>query len=528
MLKVLVADKLAQDCLDRLEGAGIEVINRPGLSPEELRRAVKGVHGVIVRSGARLVADVLEAGDKLQAICRAGVGVDNIDVEAATRKGVVVMNTPGANTISTAEHTFALLLALSRNVAPAYISMRQDKWDRKKLTGVELAGTVLGIVGLGRVGMAVARRAAAFGMKLIGYDPFISRQAAAKAGVPLVDELAELLEQCDYLTVHVPGGETTKGLIGEKQIAMMKPEARIINCARGDVVDQEAVVKAVSEGRLAGAAFDVYTSEPPENYDFARNDRILATPHLAASTEAAQKAVGVQAAEQMMDALLRGYYRNALNMTSVPSEEMALLRPYCELARCLGKAAGVLNRGRPKSLQVSCRGELAQHNTMVVANYGIVGVLQSVLGNLVNIVSAPHLAEERGLHVTVSSSGALEAGFTDLVVLELTTEAGALEVAGTVFGRQHPRIVRIGPFHTEVIPEGHLLMLFGQDKPGQVGSVGEVLGRSGVNIARMTFSRTRPAGESLVALNLDGPCDQETLESIGALPSIHRTALLSL
>jgi len=365
-------------------------------------------------------------------------------------------------------------------------------------------------------------------MTLIGHDPFISREVVAKLGVRIVEDLGELLRSCDYLTVHVPGGEATSGMIGEKEIAMMKPEARIINCARGGIVDQDAVVKAVSEGRLAGAAFDVYATEPPGSYEFAKNDRILATPHLGASTEAAQIAVGIQAADQMIDALLNGHYRNAINIISVSTEEMALLRPYCDLATRLGKAAGYLNRGRPKSLQVWCMGEMAQRNTALVANHAVFGVLQSMLGETVNIVSAPHLAEERGLRVTSSRSPSGEGGFTDLIVLKLATDVRELEVAGTVFGGEHPRIVRIGSFHTEVVPDGSLLMIFGQDKPGQIGSVGEVLGRADVNIARMTFSREQAGGNSLLSLNLDAPCPPEALESIRALATVHEAVLLSL
>jgi len=528
MPTVLIADKLPQSTVELLQEAGMEVVNKPGLSPEELKAALKGMDGVIVRSGARLTAEVLEGADRLKAICRAGVGVDNIDIRAATARGIAVMNTPGANTISTAEHTLALILALSRNIGPAYISMRQGKWDRKKFTGTELAGMTLGIIGLGRVGQAVAVRAAAFDMKLLGYDPYLTREVAGKLGVRLVDTLEELLRASDYVTVHVPGNESTRGMIGRAQISMMKQGARIINCARGEVVDQDAVVEAVKAGHLAGAAFDVYTQEPPASYEFAHDDRILATPHLGASTEAAQLAVGTQAAEQLIDALTTGHYRNALNIISVTPEEMEALRPYCELARRLGESAGYLNRGRPRSIQVTCAGELAERNTAPVVSYGVVGVLQSMMGNSVNIVSAPHLARERGVKVTASSSRTQEAGFTDLVVLTLVTDAGQTELAGTVFGNKHPRITRIDSFHTEVVPEGYLLLVFGRDKPGAIGRVGVALGKAGINIARMTFGRQQAGGDALLALNLDSPCDEKTLASIEALPEVQRAVLVPL
>jgi len=528
MARVLIADRMPSECIQLLEEAQLEVVNTPGLSPEELKEALRAVEGVIVRSGAKLSAEVLEAAERLRAICRAGVGVDNIDIPAASRKGIVVMNTPGANTISTAEHTFALLLALARNIGPAYISMREGKWDRKKFVGAELAGTTLGIVGLGRVGREVATRAMAFGMKVIGHDPFLARDAAAKLGVHLVESLEELLGACDYLTVHVPGGESTRQMIGEAQIAMMKPGARIINCARGEVVDQEAAVRAVREGRLAGIAFDVYASEPPEDFSFAAHDRVLATPHLGASTEAAQIAVGIQAAAQIRDALLKQHYKNAVNVTTVPTEEMVVLQPYCTLAQKLGKVVGALNRGRPRSVEVLCTGEVARHDTAPVVSHGIMGVLQSVMGESVNIISAPHLARERGLRVTASSSETHEEGFSNLVVLKLTTDAGHAEAAGAVLGQEHARIVRVGPFYAELLPEGHLLLVFAQDKPGLIGAVGESLGNSGINIARMTFGRARAGGAAMLALNLDMPCDEQALAELSALPLVERAVRLSL
>ncbi len=528
MPKVLIADKLPDAARQALQDAGLQVVNRPGLDPEELMLAVEDVDGLIVRSGAQVTADVIDAAENLRAICRAGVGVDNIDILAASQKGIVVMNTPGANTISTAEHAFALILALSRNIGPAYIAMRGGRWDRKKFTGTELAGTTLGIIGLGRVGQAVAARAASFRMKIIAHDPFISHEVAGKMGVHLAESMEEVLSACDYLTVHVPGNEQTRALIGEEQIALMKPGARIINCARGDVVDQDAVVKAVRAGLLAGAAFDVYASEPPDNYDFAGDDRILATPHLGASTDAAQLAVGEQAVSQIIEALTNEQYPNALNTVAVSPEVMERLQPYCNLAMRLGKSAGCLNRGRPVSVQVTCQGEIAAHDTTPVVNYGVMGVLQSMLGDTVNIVSAPHLAQARGVQVTGSSSSASEGGFTDLVTLALVTDAGEIQVAGTVFERRHQRIVRIGQFRTEVIPEGHLLVVFGKDRPGMIGRVGAAVCEVGINIARMFFDRTEPGGDALLALNLDSPCDTDALETICSLDVVDKAVLLSL
>jgi len=528
MPTVLIADKLPQECVDILEQAGLNVVNKPGLAPEELKEALKGVDGVIVRSGVKLTADILESAQGLKAACRAGVGVDNIDVPCASKLGVVVMNTPGANTISTAEHTIALMLALSRNVGPAYVSMRAGKWDRKKFVGAELAGTTLGIVGVGRVGRAVATRAVAFGMKVVAHDPYIAREAAGKLGIQVVDSLKDLLDVSDYVTVHVPGGEDTKGMIGREEVALMKSTARLINCARGNIVDHQAVVDAVKDGKLAGAAFDVYETEPPQDFDFCLHDKILATPHLGASTEAAQIAVGTQAAEQMVGALLRQEYQNALNIEAVSPEEMSVLAPYCNLAYRLGQAAGMLNRGRLRAVEVRCEGAVGEHNVAPVVDHGVLGVLVAVLGSTVNIVSAPHLARERGLRVAGTTSTDQKDGFTDLVTLKLSTDAGALEVTGTVIGGAHVRMVKVGAFEADVIPEGHLLLVFGQDKPGLIGSIGEVLGNAGVNIARMTFGRAQAGGECLLALNLDNACGEDALKAIRSLALVERAVPVTL
>ena len=528
MDEVLIADKLPQSTVQMLSEAGYEVDNRPGLSPEELKEALKDVVGVICRSGAKLTEDALSEADNLVAICRAGVGVDNIDIPAASHKGVVVMNTPGANTISTAEHTFALMLALSRNIGPAYISMRAGKWDRKKFTGAQLAGTTLGVLGLGRVGRAVAERAKAFDMKVVGQDPYISREVASKLGIRLAESIDGVLEECDYLTVHVPVNDETTGMIGREEIEKMKPEARIINCARGAVIDREAVVEAVRGGKLAGAAFDVYVEEPPEDYEFTQDDRILATPHLGASTEAAQQAVGAQAADQLIDALKEGHFRNALNITSVPPEDMDALRPMCDLVRKMGMMAGFLNRGRPSSIEVTCKGEVADHDITPVVNFGVMGVLQSALGQNINIVSAPHLAEERGIKVTGQSTTTPEGGFTDLVTLTLSTDKDETTVSGTVLGKTHARIVAVDSFDTEIEPQGHLLMLFTPDKPGVVGKVGETLGNANINIAQMTFGRQQAGGDSMIALKLDSPCDKDVVEDLRTLDVINKAVLISL
>jgi D-3-phosphoglycerate dehydrogenase len=528
MKKVLLADKLPEECTAVLQKADFEVENRPGLSEDELREAVEGVSGIICRSGAKITEAVLEEADFLEAICRAGVGVDNIDVEAASRRGVVVMNTPGANTISTAEHTFALLLALARNVGPAYLAMREGRWEKRKFLGAQLSGTTLGVIGLGRIGQEVARRALAFDMTVVAYDPFVSSDAAEKIGVHLLDSLEDLLKRSDYVTLHVPENAETKRLIGREQIVLMKDGARLINCARGAVVDQEAIAEAVDSGKLAGAAFDVYTEEPPADYSFARHDAVLATPHLGASTEAAQLAVAMAAAEQLIEALSRRHYRNAVNVAAVPPDEMKVILPFCQLATQLGRLVAQLSCGRPKAIEVACRGSVAQETVEPIVNHGAMGVMQSSLGSGVNIVSAPHLARDRGIHITSSSTVGGEAGFTDLVLVTLETDEGAWEVGGTVFGRSHPRIVRIEGFFLELAPEGHIMLVFGEDVPGLIGRVGMALGEAGVNIARMGFGRRTSGGKALLALNLDTSCDAPTVSAIAALEHVERVVGVEL
>ena len=528
MKTVLIADVLPDACTEILRNADLEVVDRPGLSNEELKEAVRGKSGIICRSGAKLTEEVIEQADALEAICRAGVGVNNIDIPAASRKGAVVMNTPGANTLSTAEHAFALMLALARNIGPAYISMREERWAKKQFLGSQLAGSTLGIIGLGRIGQAMARRAFAFEMNVLAHDPYLSSETARRLGVELVDDLGEVLGRCDYLTVHVPENDQTKGMIGPEEIAAMQPQARIINCARGSVVDHDAVVEAVRDGRLGGAAFDVYTQEPPESYEFAQNDNILATPHLGASTEEAQIAVATEAAEQMVDALLYQQYRNALNVTPVPPEEMKVLQPYCDLAASLGKIVAQLNDGRPESVAISCKGDVAEHSMQPIVNYGLMGVLRHMVGDVANIVSAPHLAEERGIRVTSSSTVGREAGFTDLIEIKLTTERREMAVAGTVFGHSLPRVVSIGEFYVEVIPEGDLLVVRGRDVPGLIGRGGASVGEAGVNVARMAFGRREKGGEALLALNLDSRADEATLHDIRALDVVVELGQASL
>jgi len=528
MKRVLIADRLPDQCQAILREAGLETQVRPGLGEQELADAVRGANGIICRSGVRITEAVLDAADRLEAICRAGVGVDNIDLAAASRRGVVVMNTPGANAVSTAEHAFALLLGLARNIGPAYIAMREGRWDRSRFVGSQLSGATLGIVGLGRVGQEVAKRAAGSGMRVIALDPDVNRRTASRLGVSLVGTLEELLKESDYVTVHVPENEQTRGLIGPEQIALMRPGACIINCARGSVVQQDAVVAAVKEGRLGGAAFDVYEKEPPDDYEFARHDRILATPHLGASTGEAQLAVATQAAEQLAEALLEGRFRNVVNLGFVPPEDGSAVRPYCDLVAQLGKLVGQLAPGQPEALHVTCWGEFSDDSVDPIVYHGVMGFMQSRLGEHVNIVSAAYLAEERGIRISTARMSRAPSGLANLVELELVTDVRSVNTAGTLFGREHPRIVRIAGFDVEVLPRGHLLVVFNNDMPGCIGAVGGALGEARINVARMSVSRQQVGGNALLAFNLDSPCPPETLRRIRALELVQEAVPVEL
>jgi D-3-phosphoglycerate dehydrogenase len=406
--------------------------------------------------------------------------------------------------------------------------MREGRWEKKRFVGTQLSGSTLGVIGLGRIGQTVAKRAVAFGMTVMAFDPYVNAETAEKLGVRLVDTLEQLLPAVDYLTLHVPENARTEHLIGRAQIASMKATACIVNCARGGVVDMDAVVEAVEQERLGGAAFDVFASEPPADYEFARHDRILATPHLGASTEAAQMAVAVQAAEQMVEALARHNYRSALNISAVPPEEMKILQPYCDLAARLGSLVTRIAVGHPRSLSVACKGEVARMDISPIVSYGTVGLMQAVFGAGVNIVSAPYLASERGIRVTSSTTVGLESGFTDLVEVTLETDAGQARAAGTVFGRKHARITQVNGFHVEIIPEGAVMVVYGNDVPGLIGKVGALLGDSGVNIARMAFGREKAGGRALLALNLDSSPGEDTVEQVKDLELVERAFVLDL
>jgi D-3-phosphoglycerate dehydrogenase len=528
--KVLIADKLSQTGIDWLGNQqDVEVEVRPGLSAEELGGIVGDYDGMIVRSGVKVTAEVLEKPGRLKVIARAGVGVDNVDVPVATSKGVIVMNTPGGNTVSTAELALTLMLALSRKIAPANASLKGGQWDRKAYQGTQLAGKTLGVVGMGRIGRAVAERALGLEMRVLGYDPFFSG-GSPEGTVEMVKDLHELCRRADYITVHVPKSKDTVGMIGREQFAAMKPTARVINAARGGIVDPEALLEAVREGRIAGAALDVYTSEPPETpaeKELIRQPNVLCVPHLGASTEEAQEQVALDAAEQLLAALRGGEVRNAVNAPGFDQAIPPLLRPYSELAVRLGTILVGITPGALEKVDVIYRGAISEMNVKPITTYLLVGLIGPRMDQPVNVINAPLLAEQRGVEVEARTSAKVRE-FANLMEVTILTDQGKRTGVGTIFGNRFPRVIAIDGYRMELKPEGHVVIILNEDKPGVVGRYGTIFGRNGINIADMTFSRKRKLGMALVGISLDDPPTATVMDEIRGIDFVEAAYYLQL
>lgn len=531
MYRVLITDSLSKAGLKILQDTpGIEVDVRSGLTPAQVREALKEADGIIIRSGTTLTPELLEGQKRLKAIVRAGVGVDNIDLPSATREGIVVMNTPAGNTTSTAEHTIAMMLALSRNIGPAAASMKAGMWDRKKFTGTQLAGKTLAVVGLGRIGQEVAKRALGLEMKVVGYDPFLSAERAAKQGIELVPTVDDLIERCDYLTVHTPLTEETRGIINATRLAKMKKGARIINCARGGIVDEADLAAAIESGHIAGAALDVFVDEPPKDDRLVKLPGVLATPHLGASTDEAQELVALEAAEIMTGFLLRNEVRHAVNMAPISAAEMQDVKMYLDLGYRLGLLLAQLNRaGRVNSAKIHYRGAAAQQKTKLITSAFAAGLLETALDESVNIVNAELLARERGVDIAETSSSDVGA-FSTMVTATIDTEGGEITAAGTMFGTGFLRLVRLGPFHLEAYLDGLLLIYRHRDVPGLIGYIGTIFGKRQVNIAHMALGRERdePGGDSVAVLNLDNEPTADALAEVAKHPEVTGVELVKL
>jgi len=530
VFKVLVCDPISKEGITVYEQAeDVEVVENTGLAEEEICKIIPEFDAIIVRSQTKVTAKIIEAGSKLKVIGRAGVGLDNVDKEAATRRGVVVMNVPGGNTVSTAELTFAMLLALSRNIPQAHASLLEGKWDRKKYKGVEVRGKVLGILGMGRIGTEVAKRARAFEMKVLAFDPYLTEEKARDTGVALVS-FDDLLGKSDFLTIHTPLNVETRNLnlINAETLAKMKKGSRIINCARGGIVDEKALAKALDSGHIAGAAFDVYPVEPPEERAVIDQACTVCTPHLGASTQEAQDVVAVELAYQVVDALQGKGIRNAVNIPYVDPELIEKLGPYIQLGEKLGLLGAQLSMSPLKSIEVDYMGEVTEYDVRPITVAILKGALQPYLDVQVNYVNAPYIARERGITLAEVKSSEIKA-YTTLVAVKLVSERRETHLWGTLFAaRKDPRVVRIDGYHVDMRPFGRQIICKNEDKPGFIGSIGTLLGNAGVNIADMTVGRQEKGTTAITVIAVDEPIEGQLLEEIQALEHLEKFCLVNL
>jgi D-3-phosphoglycerate dehydrogenase len=529
MPRIIVLDDLSDDGLNLLRSAAnIEVEIRTGLKGDALKSALAEFDGAICRSGVKITAESLQGNHRLKAIARAGVGVDNIDTKAATRQGIVVMNTPGGNTISTAEQTLALMYGLVRNIAAAHQSLAEGRWDRKKFMGTQLAGKTLGIVGLGRIGQAVASRAVAMEMRVIGYDPFVSAARAKELGIQLASSPQELLPLVDILTVHTPLNEQTKNLISTKEIQMMKKGVRLINCARGGIYDEAALVEGLKSGRLGGVALDVYTEEPCTNSPLFGMPNVLCTPHLGASTEEAQTNVAVEAAELLIDFFTTGAIKQSVNMSPLDPKTLESLRGYLNVAYRLGLLLAQGDHRAPTACRMSYKGEVAKKDTRLLSQAFAAGLLAHAVQG-VNIVNAEVLLRERGIELVEQRSSDI-GDFSSLITAEVVREEKTSSAAGTLFGNNMPRLVQKNGCRLESFLDGTLMIFIHRDLPGVIGSVGNIFGRHQVNIAQMAVGRpsNKPGGEAVGVLSLDSVPPAEALADILAMPQVTRAWTVKL
>jgi D-3-phosphoglycerate dehydrogenase len=518
-MRVLVADDLSAEGVDILRrGKGLEVDVKIGLKPAELKGIIGGYDAIAVRSATKVTAEIVEAARSLKVIGRAGVGVDNVDVEAANKRGIVVMNTPGGNTITVAELTVAMMMAISRHIPQATASIRGGKWEKKKFQGRELFNKTLGVIGIGNIGSVVVERCLGMKMKVIAFDPFITPEAATRLGCELVP-MDDLLRRADYVSIHVPLTDQTRNLVGKDVLSKMKKGAFLVNCARGGIVDEGALHDALASGHLGGAALDVFATEPvaPDSPLLAL-DNFICTPHLGASTEEAQQNVATALAEQLVDFLCNGLIRNAVNVPSVPRDVLEQLGPWLNLAHKLGSLAGQLSPEGVTAVEVAVAGEINQHPLKPITVQALKGLFTQAWGESVNEVSAPALAKARGIKVSELKRGEPE-DFASSVTLRVKGKT-EISVEGTVFGRRDPRIVRVNQFDIEAVPSGHLIALHNKDVPGIVGKVGTVIGAGGVNIGRIHLSRDGEHGEAFSLINVDSVPPAAMLANLRAVQGV--------
>ena len=526
--RIIVLDNIADEGLQMLsETPGIEFEIKTGLSGNELRDALEGFDGAVCRSGVKITAESLQGNTTLKAIARAGVGTDNIDKEAATRLGIVVMNTPAGNTVSTAEHTMALLSGLSRHVAAAHASLKAGKWDRGKFKGSQLCGKSLGIIGLGRIGQEVGKRAAAFGMKVIGFDPFLSDPQIETLGIQPASTVADLLSLVDYLTVHTPLTPETKNLVSDAEIEVMKPGARLVNCARGGIYDEAALVRGLESGKLGGVALDVYPEEPCTDSPLFQIDNVLCTPHLGASTHEAQTQVATEAVELLIGYLQKGEIKSAVNTAAIDPQTLEELKGYLDAAHRLGVLLAGWHEGGVESVTIEYMGELSDKDHRILTSALCAGMLDKALPNI-NIINAKAIAQERGIAISTSTSEQHES-LNGLIRATVTGEGRSCKASVTVLGKDIPRLMGVGDYRTDAFIDGILLIMSTNDVPGVVGYVGEILGKEDVNITQLAVGRIgKNGGRAIGVLNLDSPASKEALQKVIEFKGIHTVDMIEL
>ncbi len=527
-MKVLISDNLSPVGAEILRNAGLEVDIKTGLPPAELAKIIPDYDGLVIRSATKVTADIIEAAANLKVVGRAGIGLDNVDIPAASKRGIVVMNAPDGNSTTAAEHAVAMMVSLARNIPQATASMKEGKWEKKKFMGRELTGKTMGIVGIGRIGSIFAERAQGLKMKVIAYDPHMPKELVDKMGVELMS-LDDVCKRADFISVHVPMTKETRHLLSTEQFKMMKKEAMLIDCARGGVVDEEALYKALVEGEIAGAALDVFAVEPTtrENCPLLGLDNFICTPHLGASTAEAQENVAVAIAQQMADYLMSGQVTNAVNVPSVSSEVLSRIGPYVRLAEMLGSLHMQIAKGGVEEVNLEYIGDLADMNVGPVTVAFLKGLFTPILQDAVNYVNAPLIARERGIRVVESKTGHSD-DFTGLLSIRVKTNEGENVLAGTVFGKKEPRLVRLNSFRLEAQPEGPMLFVYNKDVPGVIGRLGTTLGDLNVNISRMTVGREEEQGLNIILLNTDTLITKEQLQMVRELNNIDDAMVLDL
>ncbi|NLN06833.1 MAG: phosphoglycerate dehydrogenase [Firmicutes bacterium] len=525
MMKVLVSDQISELGINKLrEKAVVDV--KTDLTPQELIEVIPEYDALVVRSSTKVTREVLEAGKNLKVVGRAGVGIDNIDVDAATELGIIVLNAPEGNTISAAEHAIAMMTSLARNIPAANSSVKAGEWKRGKFMGVELYHKTLGVIGMGRIGSEVIKRAKAMGMHILAYDPYISDERATKLGVTVVP-LEEIYRKSDFITIHTPMTKATRHMIGAEEIAMMKDGVRIINCARGGLIDEKALYEALKSGKVAGAALDVFEEEPAVNNPLVQLPNVIVTPHLGASTQEAQVNVAVQVADQVLKALQNEPLVSAVNVPVIPPETMAAVTPFVPLVKTLGSFYTQLFNGQIEQVELVYSGEIANYPVSALTTSFLIGLLSVILGESVNYVNAPVIAKQRGIKVREVTSTTVE-NYTNLVTANIKTSEGIHTVAGTLFNKNDIRIVQIGKYRIEVVPSRYMLVATYQDKPGVIGRFGITLGENNINIAGMQVGRQSIGGEAVMVIQVDSAVPEEVLQQLQDLEAIYSIHFVKL